>query len=53
MNSFVITELKELDDKSYEEIGTVGDDSKSVIWSSSSWGQYLFLSTLDKSLMCY
>jgi hypothetical protein len=41
MNTFVITELKKLDDGSYEEIGTVGDDSKPVIWSSSSWGQYL------------
>jgi len=41
MNTFVITELKKLDGGSYEEIGTVGDDSKPVIWSSSSWGSDL------------
>jgi hypothetical protein len=40
-NNGVITKLKDLGKGSYEEIGTVGDDSKSVIWSSSSRGQYL------------
>jgi hypothetical protein len=41
MNSFTITELKELDDKSYKEIGTVGDDAKPVIWYSSPYDRYL------------
>lgn len=36
MNSLTITELKELGDKSYEELGTVGEDAKSVIWAKKS-----------------
>ncbi len=47
MNTFVITELKELDDGSYEEIGTVGDDSKPVIWSSCEFSNFFSFYLID------
>ena len=47
MNTFVITELKELDDGSYEEVGTVGGDSKPVIWSSWEFSDFFSFYLID------